>query len=158
MEKIETKASRANIIIKNYMLGALGVGIVPFPIVDMVALSGIQLKMLHSLANLYSVEFSSHIGKALITSLLGGGITASFSSNIVNLVKNVPLYGQFIDVIFRSFSSAASTYAIGKLFVQHFESGSTFLTFDPQKVRDYYAQQFEKGEEEIRKNFSGIKP
>lgn len=158
MKKIETKISKADTIVKNYMLGALGVGIVPLPLVDMVALSGLQLKMLHSLSNLYSVEFSSHIGKTLITSLLGAGIPASFSSNIASLIKSVPLYGQLIGVTTRSLFGAASTYAIGKVFIQHFESGSTFLTFDPQQVSDYYAQQFEKGGEEIRKNFSGIKP
>ena len=41
--------------------------------------------------------------------------------------------------------AGASTYAVGKVFVQHFESGGTFLNFDPEDVRDYYAEQFEKG-------------
>jgi hypothetical protein len=47
---------------------------------------------------------------------------------------------------------------MGKVFIQHFESGGTFLTFDPQQVRDYYAQQFEKGKEEVSKSFVGVKP
>ncbi len=34
--------------------------------------------------------------------------------------------------------AAASTYAVGKIFVQHFESGGTVLSFNPDKVRDYY--------------------
>ena len=41
--------------------------------------------------------------------------------------------------------AGASTYAIGKVFIQHFESGGTFLDFEPAKVRAYFSQQFDKG-------------
>jgi len=34
--------------------------------------------------------------------------------------------------------AGAATYAIGKVFVRHFASGGTFLTFNPEKVKDYY--------------------
>ena len=37
------------------------------------------------------------------------------------------------------------TYAAGRVFHQHFASGGTFLTFDPDKVREYYAQMLEEG-------------
>ncbi len=39
----------------------------------------------------------------------------------------------------------AATYATGKVFIQHFASGGTFLTFDPAKVKAHYAQMFEEG-------------
>jgi hypothetical protein len=41
--------------------------------------------------------------------------------------------------------SGASTYAIYKVFIQHFESGGTFLDLDPAKVKSYFAEQFTKG-------------
>jgi len=41
--------------------------------------------------------------------------------------------------------AGASTYAVGQVFIQHFESGGTFLDFDPEKVKGYFAEQFEKG-------------
>ena len=34
---------------------------------------------------------------------------------------------------------AGAAYAVGKVFIQHFASGGTFLTFDPEKVRAHYA-------------------
>lgn len=158
MAEIKTKTTEANGIVKKYMLGALGVGIVPFPLLDMAVLSGIQLKMLHSLANLYGVKFSDHIGKSLITSLLGGGIPLSLSFNLVSLLKSLSPYGKIAGMISNSLFSGASTYAVGKVFIQHFESGGTFLNFNPQEVRDYYTQQFKKGKEEVRVSFAGIKP
>ena len=153
-----TKTAEGDSIVKRYMLGAFAVGLVPLPLVDVAALSGVQLKMLHSLSNLYGVEFSSHLGKPMIASLLGGSIPVSLSSHVASLVKGIPVYGQLTGMVSRSIFGGASTYAIGKVFIQHFESGGTFLTFDPRQVSDYYADQFEKGRQEVRRSFVGIKP
>jgi uncharacterized protein (DUF697 family) len=124
----------------------------------MIALSGLQLKMLHSLANLYGIDFSENRGKSLIASLLGAGAPLSFSGNLASLGKTIPFYGHVMGMISLSVLGGASTYAIGKVFIQHFESGGTFLTFEPQKVADYYAQQFEIGKAKINKGSAGIKP
>ncbi len=155
MPEKEPKTDRANEIVKNYALGSLAVGIVPFPLVDMAILAGVQLKMLHSLAKLYDVEFQDTLGKSVIAALLGGGISSSLSTS---LAKSVPILGLATSMISIVLFGGASTYAIGRVFIQHFESGGTFLNFDPQQVRAYYAQQFEKGKEEIRSSFAGIKP
>jgi uncharacterized protein (DUF697 family) len=153
MTETATKTAEANDIIRNYMLGTLAVGIIPIPLVDLAILSGIQLKMLHSLARLYAVEFSGELGKSLIASLLGGGVPV----NLAGLLKRILPYGFVTSIIGTSVFGGASTYAVGKVFIQHFESGGTFLNFDPQQVKDYYAKQFEKGKEEV-KSFAGIKP
>jgi uncharacterized protein (DUF697 family) len=159
MAESDPRLAQAEAIVKGYMLGALVVGLVPLPLVNMAALVGVQLKMLHSLANLYEVEFSSQLGGSLIASLLGGGIPVSLSFQVARFaVKSLPLYGWVAGLISGSLFGGAATYAMGKVFIQHFESGGTFLTFDPQQVRNYYAQQFEKGKEEVRKSFVGVKP
>jgi hypothetical protein len=52
----------------------------------------------------------------------------------------------------------ASTYAVGSVFIQHFETGGTLLTFDAEKVRDFYAQQFREGRQVVQESFAGVKP
>lgn len=47
--------------------------------------------------------------------------------------------------------SGAITYAIGQVFIQHFESGGTFLDFDPKKVKEYFMEQFEEGNKTVGK-------
>jgi uncharacterized protein (DUF697 family) len=42
--------------------------------------------------------------------------------------------------------SAGATYAIGKAFVQHFESGGTLLDFNPPDYRDFVKAQKEMWE------------
>src|SRR5919108_277415 len=148
MAESHTRHARAEALVKGYTLGALIVGLLPFPLIDMAVLAGLQLKMLHSLATLYEVEFSNQLGKSVIASLVGGGVPASVSSQVTRFAaRSLPL-GWVAGSISGSLFSGAATYAIGGIFIQHFDSGGTFLTFDPQQVRGYYAQQLEKGKEE----------
>ncbi len=158
MAEIGEKTAKADKIVRKYTIGALAVGLVPVPFLDMAALSGIQIKMLHSLANVYEIEFSEELGKSLTGSLLGGGISLSISLNLANFIKIIPFLGLATGMVSMSVFGGASTYAVGKVFIQHFESGGTFLTFDPQQVRNHYAKQFEKGKQEIIKGYIGIKP
>ena len=150
MAESDTRLKRAEAIVKAYLMAAVVIGLVPLPLVGVAALAAIQLKMLHSLANLYEVGFSSQIGGSLVASFLGAGIPVIVGGVIR---RSVPLVGLISTSVF----AGASTYAIGKLSIQNHESGGTFLTFDPQAVRDYYTQQFGKGKEEVRK-FIGVRP
>jgi len=158
MAQIKTKTDRADEIVKKHTVGSIFVSLVPFPWLDLVVLSGIQIDMLRSLADLYDIDFSQHRGKSLLAALIGGSAPVSFSRNIFSWVKTIPVYGQLMGMASLSVLGGASTYAVGKVFIQHFESGGTFLTFEPQKVADYYAQQFELGMAKVEKNGFGIKP
>ncbi len=158
MLPIKTKIREADDITKKYMRRSIAVGLLPIPIVDLIILSSLQLKMLRRLCNLYDIAFSKHLGKSLIASTLGGGASLSISYGLVSLTKSVPVYGQTTGMISISLFGAASTYGLGKVFTQHFESGGTFLTFDPQQVATYYAEQFQKGIEKAKKSNAGIKP
>ncbi|MCI5168355.1 MAG: hypothetical protein D3903_20245, partial [Candidatus Electrothrix sp. GM3_4] len=40
-------------IIRNHMLTAMGVGLIPFPVIDIVGITGVQLNMLRKLSNTY---------------------------------------------------------------------------------------------------------
>jgi hypothetical protein len=42
--------------------------------------------------------------------------------------------------------SGAAAWALGKVFIQHFESGGTFLDFDPDAVKEYFRAQFQEGQ------------
>jgi uncharacterized protein (DUF697 family) len=154
MSEETTKIELANSTVKNYMLGALGVGLVPYPFIDIALLTAIQLKMLHSLAKVYQLDFPEELGRKVITSCLGSVIPVSLSFNLTQLLN----YNWLAKGVSTSVFSGAFTYAIGKLFIQHFESGNTFLTFDPEQVKAYFASQFEQGKKELTRSFVGVKP
>jgi uncharacterized protein (DUF697 family) len=122
---------------------AMGVGLLPIPLVDMAALIGVQLRMLRRLSESYHVPFYRDIVKKLISSLLGGIIPTSLATIVGGGVRLVPVVGPIIGVMSMPVLSGATTLAIGKIFMQHFESGGTFLDFEPTKVRAYFRQEFE---------------
>jgi hypothetical protein len=41
--------------------------------------------------------------------------------------------------------AAAYAWALGRVFIQHFESGGTFLNFDAEAVKEHFRAQFEEG-------------
>ncbi len=141
------RLERSRNLIKNHVIASLSTGLVPIPVVDLVLLSGIQLKMMSGLAKIYGLEFKKSVGKATIASLLGGYLPALTAMPVVSILKSVPLLGPTAVVTSVSLLGAAATYATGQVFLQHFESGGTFLTFKPDQVRAFFAQEFEKGKE-----------
>lgn len=123
--------------IRNHVIGSMGVGLIPIPVVDLVALTGIQLNMLRKLAKAYDVPFSQDKVKNILASLIGGGIPVTFSGAFTSLMKAVPIIGQTTGVLAMPILAGATTYAVGKVFTQHFASGGTFLNFDPETVKDH---------------------
>jgi len=133
-------------IIKNAVIAAMGVGLVPIPVVDLVGLVGIQLKMVHSLAQHYGVSFSEHLGRSLILSLVGGALPLSATVAASSLLKLIPGIGTLAGGATLAVSSGAITYAVGQVFAQHFESGGTLLDFDPARFRERFRQAMRQGE------------
>lgn len=138
-------------VIKHHALGAAGVGLIPLPAADFVALTAIQANLLRKLSAFYNVPFTEEIGKKVIGALVGGYAPVAFALPVASLVKMIPIIGQTAGVLAMSVMAGASTYAIGRVFVQHFESGGTFLNFDPAAVSEYYREQFQEGREIVGK-------
>jgi len=130
---------------RNHILTAMGIGLFPLPIIDMVALVGVQLDMIRTISSEYSVPFRRDLGKSIITTLLGGFVPVALGGTLASLIKCIPLIGSTTGAVTMPVVAGASTYAIYKVFVQHFESGGTFLDMDPAKVKEYFAEQFNKG-------------
>lgn len=131
--------------VKNYTMAAMAVGLVPVPLIDLVALSALQLKMVHSVANIYEVPFSKNAAKSIIGSLLGGSIAVTMAMPVSSFIKSIPIIGQSSGAVSASLIGAASTYAIGKIFVEHFQSGGTFLDLDEEKAHAHFKELYEEG-------------
>jgi uncharacterized protein (DUF697 family) len=141
----EGREDRLEKLSKYHILASMGIGLVPFPIVDMVALMGIQLNMVRKLCAEYGVPFKQDAGKSVISSLLGGILPVPVGLALISLLKFVPVIGLTTGAVTMPVVSGASTYAIYKVFVKHFEAGGTFLNLDPSKFKSYFSEQFAKG-------------
>jgi len=128
-------------IIRNHVVWSMGAGMIPLPVIDVFAMSAVQLDMVRQMCRLYQVNFNGMQGKSLITALVGSGIARAGASAL----KLIPGIGTVIGSVALPVLSGASTYALGQVFKQHFETGGTFLDFDVDRLRKYYSEQFEKG-------------
>lgn len=143
MSENEQKALKT---VKNYMWWSMGAGLIPVPFVDLVAVSGVQLKMLAEISKIYGVQFQESRGKAVVGSLIGYIVPSAMSfGSIGSLLKAVPLVGALVGTPSMVLFCGASAWALGKVFIQHFESGGTFLDFNPAEVKEHFQEQFEEG-------------
>ena len=149
VDPAEGRTERLEKLAKNHILASMGVGLIPFPLVDMVALFGIQLDLIKKLSAEYNVPFKQDCAKSIISALVGGFLPASLGRVVASLLKFIPIIGQTTGAVTMPVVSGAATYAIHKVFVQHFESGGTFLDLDPDKVKAYFAEQFAKGKKVV---------
>ncbi|MGZ8372940.1 MAG: YcjF family protein, partial [Rhodoplanes sp.] len=135
----ERRDELASQIVDRFSLYSGAAGLIPVPLVDVAAVGGVQLQMLRRLSEIYDIPFSENRGKSIIASLAGALIPASTATTtamgVGSLLKAVPGIGTVVGAVSMPAFSAAATYAIGKLFIQHFASGGTLLDFNPPDYR-----------------------
>lgn len=145
----EEKLVSAKEIVKNHMLISAGFGAVPVPMVDLIGLTGTQLNMLKELSAVYGESFTHEIAKKSIVSLAGGTLSVPLSAGLSSLIKSIPVIGQTAGVISVATIGAAATYAVGEVFIKHFQSGGTFMTFDATNFKEYFKEKFSKGKDVV---------
>jgi uncharacterized protein (DUF697 family) len=133
----ENRDATASKLVERFALWSGAAGLVPLPLLDIVAVGGLQLQMLRRLSQLYGVPFSSNRGKSIIASLMGSMIPATSGMGVASALKAIPAIGTAAGTLTMSGVSAGATYAIGKVFIQHFASGGTLLDFSPPDYREF---------------------
>jgi uncharacterized protein (DUF697 family) len=143
----------ASKIVRTHALAAVAAGLVPIPFAGIGILGVIHLRMLRQLAKHYTVTFSEQRANSIIGSLVGISATATATS----LLRMVPGIGQALSMVGLLTLPSASTYALGEVFIKHFESGGTFLTFDPERAKPDYKKLAEAPQDD-EQSYVGIKP
>jgi uncharacterized protein (DUF697 family) len=133
----EERAEFAAKLVDRFAIWSGVAGLVPVPVVDVIAVGGLQLQMLRRLSQVFQVPFAENRGKSLIASLGGSLIPATSGLGAASALKAVPFVGWIAAGFVMPALSAGATYAIGKAFIQHFTSGGTLLDFNPPDYREF---------------------
>ena len=156
------RLQQASEITRRNVLWALGAGVVPFPVADVLAVMAVQVKLLREFSVLYGVKFSEGAAKKLAATLLSSiGIVGIGSAIGGSLAKLIPGIGTALGLVSVPLFAGMVTHATGKVFTMHFESGGTLLDFDPKAMREYFKQEFEKAREvvsQLQHDKAGNKP
>lgn len=143
----EDRRSQAECIIKRYTYWSMGAGAVPVPLVDLVGVGGAQLKMICELSKIYGVKFSEHAAQNIVSALIGTLGARVITAGIVSsMIKTLPFAGALIGgVVAMPAIAGATTFAVGRVFVEHFEAGGTLLNFSVEKMKGLFNKCFKQG-------------
>jgi uncharacterized protein (DUF697 family) len=140
--------------IVGYSLTAAGLG--ALPVVDLVAVSAIQAKLLHGLATLYGQRWDRRSVTEFL-GLFGAGFASGYLARMAGraVLKVIPYLGQTVGAVWGASSSGATTYALGKAAVYFFVRRRDGLNVDPDTLRRIYAESLERGAEILRTRLRG---
>ncbi len=125
-------------IIRTNVYASMGTGIVPVPLFSFAAASGININMVRQLSALYNVEFKEDIAKNIITSVLVAGAGVLATPLIETAVIGIPLVGLPFAVATRPVLNGMGTYAVGQMFVTHFNRGGSFVGANIDEMKESF--------------------
>ena len=148
MSVTSDRETRGMKVVKSWAQWSVAAGFVPVPFVDIALVSGIQIKMIYDLCQIYNVPFKKESAFAYASGLVGGSLTAGAAQVVGAMaLKAVPYVDQIVQPTF----AFATTYAMGYVFVKHFENAGTMTSFDSSKMNLYFQEQFEKSKKMFSK-------
>jgi uncharacterized protein (DUF697 family) len=147
----ETHRDEINRIIARATHTAAGIGLIPVFGVDILGISAVQVHMVYQLSRVYGVPFAPDRMRAVATALIGSVVPWAIAYGWPRMaIKNIPLVGPSLASVSMSVLSGASTWAIGRVYLKHLESGGNILNFDPEKMKDYFKAAFEEGKQVVQ--------
>jgi uncharacterized protein (DUF697 family) len=128
-------------IINNHVNFSMIAGAIPIPVIDFITITGIQLDMIKQLSKVFSLDYDSNKGKSIASSIIGSSIARASAS----AVKSIPGIGTILGITTQVVFSGASTYALGKVFENHYQNDGNLFDINIEKMKDLYKDFFEKG-------------
>jgi uncharacterized protein (DUF697 family) len=151
MENEEKVFETADDIIHNHLWFSAVPGFLPVPILDIVAISAVQLDLVKQLCIYYKQDYDIQRGKAIVMSLTGTALARISGYSARSILKTIPVVGWVLGGAAMSLFAISSTYAIGQVFKEHLDAGGTLHNLNPEAFRQFYMQQLEKGKEMMSK-------
>lgn len=133
-------------IVTDHVGYAMLSAMIPVPVADVAAVTLVQLDMVKELAAAYDVDYDHARGKAVVLALTG----ATAARLGASALKALPFGGTLLGVATQVGLSGASTWAVGQVFMNHFEERGSFEDLDPEELRDRYRHYVERGKEIAR--------
>lgn len=132
-------------IIREHVAFSMVAGAIPFPVVDIAAVTAIQLDMLKQLADHYEVDFNRERGKSLASSLFSATLGSLVGRTGASMVKVIPGIGTILGIGSQVVLAGTTTYALGKVFDQHFIKRGTLENFDVEEMKEGFQDYLKKG-------------
>jgi uncharacterized protein (DUF697 family) len=148
----ETKEKRALRLTRHYALWSMGGGLIPVFGLDLAAIIAVQIQLVREMSKVYGVEFKENRAKSILTSLIASlGFIPIGTGILFSVIKVIPVVGPLASRIALPITAGAVTFATGKAFIAHFESGGNFLNCNVERMKEGYRKTFVEGKSVMEK-------
>jgi uncharacterized protein (DUF697 family) len=146
---IATTASRhpdaATAIVHEHAALAMVASMVPVPFVEFAAMTAVHLSMIEDLSREYGQEFRPQRAKVIVTAILSGCASFYVDSFVTaSLAKFIPGLGSLVAFVTLPSVAGGLTYALGRVFIRHFERGGSLFDFDCARAQPGFLQEMER--------------
>jgi len=153
--RVTAASAEAERIIRSSVYTAMGIGIVPIPFFNVAAVTASSLVMIRRLSELYGVEFKEGIAKKILTSVAGAGFGVLASAPVESAMRFVPVIGLPLTIATKPVLNGMTTYAIGRMFVTHFERGGSFVGANMDEMKSDFSSAFKNSREWLGDTIKG---
>lgn len=137
--------AEAQSVVRGNVIAAMALGLVPVPVVDIASVVGISVRMVYGLSQCYEVPFSQEATRAALFALIPAALPVAAVGTTASLLKSVPGIGSVVGSGGVSLLSGAVVYALGQVFIRHYESGGTLNDIDIQTARRQFKAALAQG-------------
>lgn len=134
---------RAQPYILAYAVAASAIAAAPLPVADLPVLSGLQLKLLHTIAALYRQTLDK---KTLLEVAGTLGLSMLFRQGLRSLLKVIPGFGSVVSGAY----AGATTYALGCALCFYYQEVFDGHVPRPEQLKAFYHEKFAEGTEKLR--------
>lgn len=143
--------------LRDSVYASMGIGILPLPLVNVAAVTANNLNLVRKLAGLYGVEFKESIAKKIIIAVTGAGAGVLATPLVEMAVIGIPLVGLPLAVGTMPMLNGMTTYALGRMFVTHFERGGSFIGANADTMKEDFTEAYKNSRQWLGNTISGEK-
>lgn len=131
---------------------AAGVGLLPGGILNFVGVLAVQVPMVWRIARKFGHNVTKEQVRGVLVSLFTSVIPGLVGHGAGMAIASIPamIAGTVVYFVATPILAYALTRAVGNMFIMHFESGGTLLTFDPKAFTEYFVNEFKKAGGTVR--------
>jgi len=130
----ERRVKALTIVNRHAAYSAAG-GLIPLPLASFAGVTAVIVRMVKVLSGHYGVPFHRDRARAIVVGLVGGaiptGVATVTSSALLYMLPPTVLMTAAVS----SVAAATFTHSIGRVFIEHFESGATLDEFPAAETR-----------------------
>jgi uncharacterized protein (DUF697 family) len=123
------RRARALAIVNRHAAYSAAGGIIPLPLINLAAVTTVLVRMVKILSDHYRVPFERDRARAIVVGLIGGVMPTGAAAVATSALFYIVPPSVFMGLAVSCATAATFTRGIGRIFVEHFETGATLNDF-----------------------------